>query len=193
MNRDLVPPVVGRCLRAWPALLLTLLAGCANSGPIARRGGMLGALKTSVAQLESEKAGLARQLADQKAENRRVESQLAEVESQNGDLAARLDDARAVMSRQGIGEDRSVSSRQNIEDDLSSPRRSTPARVQPKGRRSPFAELPRERRLLDEADDADNLRDPRYGSDGRYDQSRLDDRSPWLPVARGDRSAVLSR
>ena len=187
MNRDLVPPVVGRCPRAWLALLLGVLAGCANSGPIARRGGMLGALKTSVAQLESEKAGLSRQLADQRAENRRVESMLAETESQNGDLAARLDDARAVMSRQGIGDDRSVSSRQDTEDDLSAPRRSTPARVQPKGRRSPFAELPRERRLLDEADDADSLRDP------RNDQSRLDDRSPWLPVARGERSAVRSR
>ncbi len=176
-------------MSAWgggPSWLLALgliaLAGCTQPGPFTRRTGMVGALKTNVAQLESEKDALARQLAEQKAENRRIDAQLADVESQNGDLAARLDDARAVMSRQGIDDGRSLSSRPA--DDGERPRRSNPVKVQPKGRRTPFAQIPSDRRNLDEFDDSDrdDLRDPRSSRD---DQSRLDDSSPWMPVARG--------
>lgn len=169
------------------ALGLIALAGCTQPGPFTRRTGMVGALKTNVAQLESEKDALARQLAEQKAENRRIDAQLADVEAQNGDLAARLDDARAVMSRQGTDGGRSLSSRPD--DDGEIPRRSNPVKVQPKGRRTPFAQIPTDRRDLDESD-RDELRDPRSSRD---DQSRLDDSSPWMPVARGREAATRYR
>ena len=187
----------GGGLRWTLALVLIALAGCSQSGPFARRQGMVGALKTNVAQLDSEKAALARQLAEQKAENRRIETELADIEAQNGELAARLDDARVVMSRQGIDEGRSASARPAADRDGT--RRATPARVQPKGRRTPFAQIPSERRALDNPDqsdterDRDELLDPRRSRDDRDDQGRLDDRSPWMPVARGKGSATRSR
>ncbi len=152
---------------------------------------MVGSLKTNVAQLESEKDKLARELAEQKTENRRVENQLAESEAQNGDLAARLDDARAVMSRQGLEDGRSA--RAASDDRRGATRKATPAKVQPKGRKTPFAQIPAERRDLDDSessDDGDLLDSPRFRKKGDDlgPQSRLDDRSPWLPVARGAKS-----
>src|SRR5437870_5494863 len=81
---------------------MAIAAGCSPQSGFTRRHGMVGALKTNVAQLESEKDNLSRELATQKAENRRIEGELAAVESQNGDLSARLDDARSVMTRQGL-------------------------------------------------------------------------------------------
>lgn len=205
MNRH--PRTINRLARSGlnprlclAALALLALAGCSQPNAFTRRHGMVGALKTNVAQLESEKDALNRQLAEQKAENRRIETQLADAEAQNGDLAARLDDARAVMSRQGIDEGRSASARPAADRDSS--RRATPARAQPKGRRTPFAQIPSERRPLDDADDEDtdaeasrrdDLIDPRKPRNDRDDQSRLDDRSPWMPVARGKNSATRAQ
>src|SRR3954465_8216135 len=88
------------------ASVVLLVSGCSQPGPFMRRQTMMGALKSNVAQLESEKDQLSKQLAEQKAENRRVEAQLAELDAQNGDLSARLDDARAVISRQGLDDGR---------------------------------------------------------------------------------------
>jgi hypothetical protein len=151
---------------------------------------MVGALKTNVAQLESEKDGLARELAEQKAENRRIENELAVVSDQNGDLSARLDDARAVMSRQGFED--GATSRSASDSDRPAKRRATPAAA-PKSRKAPFAQIPAERRPVDDSDEG-TLDTPSSRED-RYDlgpQSRLDDRSPWMPVARGRNSPTRS-
>src|SRR4051794_17780832 len=99
------PTQIGRPNRSTKlgvCCLLLAIAGCSQPNTFTRRTGMLGALKTNVAQLESEKDNLARELAAAKNENHRLESQLAEVDAQNGDLSARLDDARTVISRQGL-------------------------------------------------------------------------------------------
>lgn len=174
-------------------ILASLAAGCSQPGPFLRRQTMMGALKTNVAQLESEKDQLTKELADQRAELRRTESQLAELEAQNGDLAVRLDDARAVMGRQGIDDGKAFAPARSASDsdaDRPSNRRATPARSQPKGRRTPFAQIPNERRSLDEPEeplldrDRDERPTRRYRDDSD-DQSRLDNSSPWLPVARG--------
>ncbi|MDB5351595.1 MAG: hypothetical protein JWN86_2842 [Planctomycetota bacterium] len=173
-------------------LLLTLSSGCSQPGPFLRRQTMMGALKSNVAQLESEKEQLAKQLAEQKSENRRVEAQLAEIDAQNGDLAARLDDARTVISRQGYDDGKTPAPSQSASgSDRSSTRRATPARSAPsKGRKTPFAQIPNERRSLDESEDRttdDGLDSPpsRRDLDDFGPQSRLDDHSPWMPVARG--------
>ena len=167
---------------------MAIATGCSPQSGFTRRHGMVGALKTNVAQLESEKDNLARELATQKTENRRIESELAATESQNGDLAARLDDARSVMSRQGPGDGRSTLSASD--DERGPKRKSSPAKSQPKNKKIPFAQIPKARRDLDESDDRspEDLLDsprPRDDRDELGPQSRLDDNSPWLPVARG--------
>ena len=169
-------------------VLLALSAGCSQPGPFLQRQTMMGALKSNVAQLESEKEQLAKQLADQKTEYRRIESQLAELDSVNGDLSARLDDARTIIGRQGFDDGSTLSPSRSASD---SNRRASPARSAPsKGRKTPFAQIPNERRSLDESGDRskdDEFEAPssRRGRDEFGPQSRLDDQSPWMPVARG--------
>ena len=177
---------------AVASALLVLVAGCAQSGPISRRTTMVGALKTNVAQLESEKDGLAREVAELKTENRRMENELAVVTDQNGDLAARLDDARAVMGRQGIDDGRSSgASRSASDSERPAKRRAAPAKNSPKSRKTPFAQIPGERRPVVDPEegnlDAPSSRDDR---DDLGPQSRADDRSPWMPVARGRNSPL---
>lgn len=152
---------------------------------------MMGSLKSNVAQLESEKDVLAKQVAELRSENRRIENDLAAVEEKRDELATRLDDARNLISRQGLdGDGLGSSSRSASDSERTSPRRATPARSQPKGRKAPFAQIPNERRLLDDPDESAaneevELPPPRTRRGRSDDQSRLDDRSPWLPVARG--------
>ncbi len=166
------------------ASAMAWLSGCAQPGPLARRGTMIGTLKSEVAQLESEKDQARREVAELRTENKRIEAQLAEIESENGDLATRLDDARAVISRQGLDSGTLAPPSRTATD---SNRRASPIRSQSKGRKTPMAEIPRERRNLPDSGDLplDGLEAPEpidRNDDGP--QSRLDDRSPWLPVAR---------
>ena len=121
-----------------------------------------------------------------------MENELAVVTDQNGDLAARLDDARAVMGRQGIDDGRSSgTSRSASDSDRPTKRRAAPAKSSPKSRKTPFAQIPGDRRPVDESDEG-NLDAP-ASRDDRDDfgpQSRADDRSPWMPVARGRNSPL---
>ena len=82
--------------------LATLLSGCASSqGPISSRIGIVGPLKASVAQLESDNQTLRDKLAKVKADNGRFEAELARQEAANGEMAARLDDAKELLAQQG--------------------------------------------------------------------------------------------
>ena len=190
MDRNAPTPSIRPQPTVMALALMTLaavLSGCSEPGPFLRRQTMMGALKTDVAQLESEKAQLRREVADLKAENRRMESQVAEIEAQNGDLTARLDDARALISRQGLDTSNFSAPSRSASDDRATPRRSNPVR-QPK-RKTPMAEIPRDRRPLPDRGDLpldDPIEAPSPADrDSTGPQSRLDDRSPWLPVARG--------
>ncbi len=178
-----------------PALaLIALAAGCAQPGPFGARQTMVGSLKTSVSHLESEKYELQKQVAELKSENRRLEDELVQSEANNGDLAARLDDARNLIRRQGY--DTMGLSPPSTSDPGTGSARSTPA-SRPRGRRMPFAQIPGEIRPLPESslepDDPESngfgedsslfpsgSRDP-YGLQGR----RSDLGARWLPVARG--------
>src|SRR5205823_4629775 len=71
---------------------LGLLAGCAQSGPMAVRRTTVGTLKTSVSHLEYENEQLRREVAGLQAENREIEDRLAQEEAANGGLTAQLDD-----------------------------------------------------------------------------------------------------
>lgn len=123
------------------ASAMAWLSGFAQPGPLARRGTMIGTLKSEVAQLESEKDQARREVAELRTENKRIEAQLAEIESENGDLATRLDDARAVISRQGLDSGTLAPPSRTATD---SNRRASPIRSQSKGRKTPMAEIPRE-------------------------------------------------
>jgi septal ring factor EnvC (AmiA/AmiB activator) len=83
------------------ALLSCGIAGCSQQVPFLARRTSLGALKTSVVQLETENSKLRTELAQSQAEARKVEDNLVKYESVNGELKARLDDARVQISDQG--------------------------------------------------------------------------------------------
>jgi hypothetical protein len=176
--------------RCWATALL-LSAGCAQPGPLSSRHTMIGGLKASVAQLESEKEGLKREVADLKSSNRRLEDGLAQERTANGEMAARLDDARNYIRRQGGELAGPVRSEQDAEPSLTP--RTAPAGRNTRRRKSPLTQLPGEITLPspsaaeDEApDESDDLAPARpRGRDEIGPQSRRADDGPWLPVARG--------
>ncbi len=172
-----------------------LLAGCSQSGPLTRRISSVEALKTDVAQLETEKAQLRREVADAQKENRRVAAQLAEVEDENNELATRLNDARAVISRQGLDSDKfSPPARSASDADRANARKSTPAASKSsKNRKTPMAEIRGERRpAMNDRDDLpleESIEAPgpsRRDSDPFGPQGSNSEGSPWLPVARAN-------
>jgi hypothetical protein len=168
------------------ALALTgLVSGCAQ-GPLTSRRTTIGALKANVAQLESEKEQLRHSVAELKSENHRIEDRLVQEEAVNGELYARLDDARNLISRQGFNtEGLAGPTRSDLELGLDRSRRLSPSRVQGKPRRSPVAEV-RGRPSLDppEPEDSDppgtSLRD-----DDLRPQARRSGGALWLPVDPG--------
>ena len=174
-----------RTLRtATVPFLLAAVAGCAQSGPLLSHQAALGTLKASVSHLEYENQQLRRQVTDLKAENRQVEDRLVQEESVNGELSARLDDARALLSRRGSG------ASDGFDPDPSNSGKALPAgRSTRKPRKPPFAQIPGR---IDEAPPADD-----EGSDARSfeprsswradpgAQSSRSDPGLWLPVAQG--------
>lgn len=165
--------------------------GCASPGPFESHRTTVGTLKASNAQLEHEKAKLAGQVAELQAETRRMEDRLAQEEETNGTLQARLDDARNLISRQGLDTtplqpDSSVQARQ--------PRRprTSPAGGNRKSRPAPFAEIPGELNAVphpdrDESQDSFDDAAPRSSQvePGTPLSSRTSRNRRWLPIATG--------
>jgi outer membrane murein-binding lipoprotein Lpp len=192
--------------RRLPAAALTLalatLAGCASSNPLAERRTMLGTLRSNVAQLESEKYQLQKDLARARADNRDLEDRLVQEQAENQALARRLDDSGRLSRGDAFesGAEPLDLSRGSAEDPFapgSDPSRRAAPVSQPKGRKVPFAQIPGQiRPLPDERggfapppDDEDAFQ----GSDlfpSANDLGSRDDgfgvaRARWLPVARG--------
>ncbi len=161
-------------LCALPAILA---AGCAQNGQLISRPSTVGALKSSLSRMEYENEQLRKDLARSKVDVRDLEDRLAQEESRNGDLSARLDDARNVLSRRGDGALSAAG------DDGS---RTLPAgRPTRKARKAPVAEIrgasSRDDDLFDNAPADDDVKDMR-GLELRP-QSRRDD-NVWLPIQR---------
>ncbi len=158
------------------------LAGCASPGPIGSRHTMLGTLKTSVAQLESDNQSLRRQVAQLKAENTRIEDDLVQAEAANGEMSARLDDAKELLSRQGGDSNALGRGKASSEDDIPPPVKT----INRSGRRQPpAASIPRSQPLEPDDDPLDPGPAPRKRDRDLGPQGRLDDEeSRWLPVAR---------
>src|SRR3954454_20966409 len=93
----------GRSRHLAPWLVLAVLApiGCAQPGPFSSRQTMVGGLKASVSQLEFENEKLRKEVGELKADNSRLDNQLVQEREANGEIAARLDDAKDLIRRQG--------------------------------------------------------------------------------------------
>lgn len=182
-------PRSNRPRRLAAALSLLLAAGCAQPGPLTSRYTMIGSLKSSLAQTEAERDAMKREVADLKLQNRRMKDQIVQAESANGELTARLDDARHLIRNQG-GDADSVAP--DFDREAIPPPRTAPAgRASRPGRKAPLTQIPGVQ-PIDEGDQGFDD-DPPTAPRGRdrssyYDepQSRLDDPSPWRPMARGN-------
>lgn len=181
---------------AWLlAGLLAALSGCAQSGSMLTQRTNVGSLKTGLSHLEYENHQLKKEAASLKAENRQIEDRLVQEESANGDLTARLDDARTLLSRRGLdggGEPDSGAL------DPGPSRKALPAgQSNRKRRKTPFAQIPGRIDVLPPADD-----DPSSPGWGKPAPSGFAEPGPtgntdrptiWLPVARGATEPPNSR
>ncbi len=151
------------------------LAGCAQQGPFAQRKTTLASLKSSVALLENQNAQLKSKVADLSTDNRRLEDRLVQEESANGDLAARLDDARNLISQRG---DKSNSFNSFDDEPVTRP----VARPTKRPRRPPAASISSPDDDSTFQTDPIDLPKPRTRYDGA--QSSREE-STWLPIAQG--------
>ena len=180
------------CSLGMALVLSGVVVGCASPGPLTTRQTMIGGLKASVSQLESEKEELRRRSGG--AQGRQppdLRQPGRESGPRNGELAARLDGARNILRSQGLdrGDLSSASSGDRVPelDDPPAGRRVTPgARPAPKPRKTPFAEIPGRSASDGFGDGASNFDAPRSpAGDDFSPQARRDTDSRWLPVSRG--------
>lgn len=193
---------------ATAALLLPLLAGalagCAQQGPLLSRRTTMGSLKASVSHLELENSKLRTEVAGLKQENRQLDERLVQEEAANGDLAARLDDARTLLTQRGWGEAEDDPSGRRASDPFDSGSTTRPV-ARPRQRKPPVARIPGRAEIPPpDFDDADPFGAsppaPRRPAGRDRDlfqdaQSRreADSDATWLPVARGNRGPIGAR
>lgn len=183
---------------ALALLGLVLASGCAQPGPLSTRGPRFGAMKATVSQLEFERQALRRDLASREQEVRRLEDRLAQSEASNGDLAARIDDLKALVAQGGgsvEGPGFGAGDRLGADD---GPGRITPARRGSRPpRKIPVTQIPGSFEVTpypepDAPADGSSARDDDYDAYGDFGpQSSRQDAAPWLPVARDDGSPRL--
>ncbi len=102
-------------------------AGCAQDSSWVGSNSTVGSLKTSVTQLEHDNAQMRKQVADLESEKRRLSEKLAQERVTNDDLSTRLDNARGLLSRKGLGESASDTSQADADWSDSRPSRTAPA------------------------------------------------------------------
>ena len=181
-----------RHLALWLPLAVLAPLGCAQPGPFTSRQTMLGSLKAGVSQLEFENEKLRKEVGELKADNSRLDNQLVQEREANGEIAARLDDAKDLIRRQGGNAQAIGGPSKNYEDDGIPPPVATPRGRTMKGsRKPPAAQIPRIEPAAPFGSSDDDLgylpptRRPRdIGPPDRDDDDR------WLPVARGLPSQV---
>jgi hypothetical protein len=182
--------LTGRYPRTIVLLAATsVLAGCAQSGPILSRYTTIGTLKTSLSHLEFENQQLKSKVATLESDNRDIENRLVQEEAVNGDLAARLDDARDTLTQHGANWGGATAGIHRGE----SPSHTLPTgRSNRTPRKPPYARVPGR---LDSTAPADGFNDdfsrPSFPSgDSLGPQSLRDDDAQWLPIARGSAPAA---
>lgn len=146
------------------ALLSFLTTGCAERGGFLNGGSSAGQLRVSLSRSQFENEQLKAELAKLKEENRSMEDRLVQEQLHNGDLTARLDDARNLLSDRGINAGTRMGSRSaesrgaEPDEEFSRPRpRTLPAgRTTRKPRKPPAASIPGDLDDLPTATDADD-------------------------------------
>jgi len=190
--------------------------GCSGQSSFLTGGPTVGQLKTSLSHLEYENQQLKRSVARLEQENRSVEDRLVQEQIDNGDLAARLDDARNLLSDRGIDPEVRVGSRRggdrvrgsSVEGEGSAPRTLPTGQRARQRRKPPFAQISGPVNTIPPIDDDDDDRAARGRSDGRDPKAgrparRFDDdldhhsfyTGPlgWLPVADGTGAGTSQR
>lgn len=179
-----------RHLAPWLLALAALAPiGCAQPGFFSSRQTMAGSLKASVSQLEFENEKLRKEVGELKADNSRLDNQLAQERDVNGEMSARLDDAKSLLRRQG-GNAQALGppSRNSEDDEIPPPATVPPGRSIRQSRKSPTTQIPRPEPKHSADDDLGYLPPSRSPRDlGPLDR---DDDDRWLPVARGLPSQV---
>jgi hypothetical protein len=172
-------------------LAASTTAGCTQPNPFTSRQTMVGSLKASVSQLEFENEKLRREVGELKAENTRLDSDLAREQNLNGEITARLDDVNDQLRRQGGNAQAVVGPSRNYEDDEVPPPVSTPrSRPMKGGRKPPAAQIGQPQQMQTDPNPFGSSPDglgyritPRPSRDLGEDDNNPDD--AWLPVARG--------
>jgi hypothetical protein len=176
------------------ALAACGVAGCATGGgPLTARRTTIGTLKADVARLEGQNQQYRAKVAQLEADKRRVGEQLAQEREASGELAARLDDARALLTRQGAPDEEMARLRPRDTIERVSPNPGRTARRKP-----PFAQIgsgsypiatPNEEDLPDPGDleeaEPETEPEPRRTPPIRERPPRDDTSLRWLPVATG--------
>ena len=176
-------------LAAVLAATLVAVAGCAQPGPVRSYRTSLGAMKASLSHMEYENEQIHREVDKLKADNRDIENKLVQEESANGDLTARLNDARNLISRRGKGFDDRVQDA----DDLDEPAPIPARRSNSKRRKPPVAKIPGRIDAVAPAGPDDDSSSPRIRDEDLGPQSQNLDTERWLPVARGTSAPTPSK
>lgn len=177
----------GHALKTALLLAATAFAtGCAQTGTTLPRRTPLGSLKTSVSHLEFENEQLRKEVAKLKTDSREIEDRLVQEEADNGDLRARLDDARHLLSQKGYDAGTEPAHATNRPSDSAT---TVPAgQSSRKRRKAPFTQIPGRIEMVPPSDPADDPQflAPRPGPRDEFGpQSRRGDTDLWLPIAQG--------
>ena len=177
-------------LRRFIIIACLASSGCAQSGNsfLARRT-TVGSLKTGLSHLEFENNQLKSKVAELKSINRDAEDRLVQEESANGELKARLDNARTLLSQRGQldGGTATVSNSSIDPVPAESPKTLRAGRSSKPKRKPPFARIGGIIEPLpdDEQDAPLDLPTTNKRRGDSDDQSRSGDITKWLPISRG--------
>jgi hypothetical protein len=181
--------VTGRSRNLTSCLILAALLplGCAQPGPFTSRQTMVGSLKASVSQLEFENEKLRKEVGDLKADNSRLDTQLAQERDANGEITARLDDAKDLIRRQGGNAQALGGTPKNFEDDNIPPPVATPRGQRTKSsRKPPAARIPQIEAAPFGSSTGDDLGyQPANRTPRDLGPTDVEEEDRWLPVARG--------
>lgn len=125
-------------------------SGCSGRSGFLAGGPTTGQMKTTISHLQFENEQLKTEVAKLKDENRSIEDRLVQEQVHNGDLAARLDDARNLLSDRGIEADTRLGARSrgsraadaSEEEAPAGPRAIQAGRSTRKPRKPPAASIP---------------------------------------------------
>lgn len=183
-------------MRNGPVLRIALLfaasglvVGCAESGATLGRRTSVGSLKTGLSHVEFENEQLRKEVAELKTQTRDMEDRLVQEESDNGDLRARLDDARHLLSQKGYDVGTEGARAMNGSDDGRGPTTRPAGQSSRTKRKMPFTQIPGRIDMVPPSEPADDplFDDPKPGTRDEFgpQSQRSPDVGNWLPIAQG--------